>query len=157
MSRTDRVFHEGADCAVVLCGDVLIQVWEGPAHNEVLQKVLAALKSLKAGDFRQRSLFMLNVVSERASPPDAEGRAIAAKFFEYFDFHVNVTEGTGFRAAIIRSVLVAITLLTRVRAKHAVADTVAAGAALLASAGALTSPRDLEAVVEEARHQLRAA
>lgn len=92
----DRVFHEGSDCAAALIGDVLVLVWDGPAHigsavggaqrDAVAQARRAA---------RTKASSVLNIVSERASPPDSAGRAIASKFPEHFDYHVQVAEGWG--------------------------------------------------------------
>lgn len=131
----DRIFHQGHDCAIALSDDVLIQIWEGPAHHDVLKIVLSALQSLRRGPFAARKLFVLHVVAETASPPDRAGRAIAAKFLEHFDLHVNVTEGTGFRSSLIRSAILGIMMLSGTRAKNEVTPSVDAGIDKLIAAG----------------------
>lgn len=153
----DRILYQGQDCAVALCGDVMIQIWDGPAHNRVLRMILGFFQSLKNAEFRARKLYVLHVVSETASPPDAEGRAIAAKFLDYFEFHSNATEGTGFRASLIRSVIVGILFLSRVRAKHAVAASVPDAANVLVAAGCNATVADLESSVVALRTGLRTA
>jgi hypothetical protein len=152
----DRIFHQGHDSAVALCDDVLIQIWEGPAHNDVLKIVLGALQSLRRGPFAARKLFVLHVVAETASPPDAQGRAIAAKFLEHFDLHVNVTEGTGFRASLIRSAILGILMLSGTRAKNEVTASVDAGIDALVAAGCDAKKADLVGVVRELREALPA-
>ena len=143
----DRVLYQSQDCTVALCDDVMIQIWEGPAHNDVLGAILGLFQTLKNGDFHARKLYVLHVVSETASPPDATGRAIAAKFLDYFEFHSNATEGTGFRASVIRSVIVGILFLSRVRTKHAVTASVSEAAQALVAAGCNATARDLELCV----------
>lgn len=150
----DRIFHQGRDCAVALQGDVLLQIWEGPAHNDVLRIVLSALQSLKRGPFAGRKLFVLHVVAETASPPDGPGRAIAAKFLEHFDLHVNVTEGTGFRSSLIRSAIVGILLLSGTRAKNEVTPSVDAGIDKLVAAGCHATRSELTEAVRELREAL---
>lgn len=147
----DRVFHQGRDAAVALCGDVLIQIWEGPAHHDVLRTVANALQSLRRGEFSERRLFVLHVVARTASPPDAEGRKIASRFIGLFDHHVNVTEGSGFRSALIRSALVGISLISGHHADHVVTASVEAGIEALVRAGARASRADLADAVRTLR------
>lgn len=147
----DRVFHQGRDAAVALCGDVLIQVWEGPAHHDVLRTVANALQSLRRNEFSERRLFVLHIVARTASPPDAEGRQIAARFLGLFDHHINVTEGTGFRAALIRSALIGIALISGHRTDHVVTASLDAGLDALAKAGSRTRLADLADAVRTLR------
>jgi hypothetical protein len=150
----DHVFHQGRDCAIALCDDVFIQIWTGPAHHDVLQMVATSLKSLKLDAFKARKLFVLHIVAETASPPDSEGRKIAAKFLPHIHHHVNVTEGTGFRASLIRSVIVGIALLASLRANYEVTASLSAGLDALAKAGCHASRTDLQAAVTELRAKL---
>jgi hypothetical protein len=153
---TDRIVHEGSDCAIALCNDVVIQVWEGPAHHHALKTMLAALQALKVREFASRRLFSLHIVAVTASAPDAEGRAIAAKFLEHLDLHVNVTEGTGFRASLIRMVILGILILSGVRAKHEVTPTLDAGIDALIAGGCRASRSELEEAVRTLREKLSA-
>jgi len=150
-----RVLYQSQDCAIALCDDVMVQIWEGHAHEDVLLNILGFFQSLKKGEFHDRKLYVLHVVAETASPPDAKGRAIAAKFLEYIEFHSNATEGTGFRASLIRSVIVGIIFLSRVRAKHSVSASVPEAARALVAAGCNAETRDLESCVSVLRVDLR--
>ena len=134
----------------------MIQIWDGPAHNDVLQQILGFFQSLKSAEFQARKLYVLHIVSETASPPNAEGRAIAARFLDHIEFRANATEGTGFRAALIRSVIVGIMFLTQVRAKHAVTTSVAEAAQALVAAGCEATASDLETAVLTLRAGSRA-
>lgn len=151
----DRILYENDDCAIALCGDVMIQIWEGPAHNSVLQLLLGFFQSLKNDEFRTRKLYVLHVVGKTASPPDAEGRAIAAKFLGFFEFHANATEGAGFRASLIRSALVGIAFLSRTRTKHAVTASVLDAAKALVAAGCTAAATDLVSSVATLRRSMR--
>lgn len=150
----DRVFYERTDCAGALLGDVLVLMWEGPAHNDVLRRIVGILQDLKRGPFAARKLYVMNVVSPTASPPDAIGRQIAAKFLEHFDYHVNVTEGSDIRTSLIRAVLTGMMLISRVRARHDIADTVPRGIQKLVAAGASAPMNELAAAITSMRGRL---
>lgn len=101
------------DHAVGIWGRTLIQIWRGPATGTASAEVNEIGRSLvAAGSFPATCLFIV----ERGSPPPGEetrknfatfSRDIASRM----GIAVVVSEGGGFRAALVRAVGVALTTL----------------------------------------------
>ena len=83
--------------------------------------ILEVLTRLHATD---RHIQMLACISKTSPMPNTNARKIAARFPEYFDYYVGVHEGTSFRGALVRAVLLGTAMLSRVRARYDIFTTV---------------------------------
>jgi len=101
--------------AVFVVDDVLVQLWEYESPTLAMAAVLGRCVRWKLED-KDRPMWMMSVVGGRSSMPDGKARQIASEFPGYFDRFVMVADGTGFRAAVIRSVLTNMQLLSKVSA-----------------------------------------
>lgn len=142
--------------AVGVVGATLVQIWETAGPDAArMQRILELLRQRRA---TLSASYSIAVVSVASPMPDAEARKVAAAFPEYFDFYVGVHEGTSFRAAMVRAVLVGMAMLGRVRARYEVCSTVEEGVRELAtqSRGAVLETELLRGI-DELRAQSRAA
>jgi hypothetical protein len=114
---------------IAIAGPLLIQLWE------TLQPDAARMSRIEQR-FRELAechprVFMLTVVGEQSPMPDAGARAVASKFPELFTYYVGVHEGSSFRMSIVRSVLVGMSLMSKLRARYDVTDNLDEGIRLL--------------------------
>lgn len=111
--------------AVGVVGSTLIQIWETTGPDAArMQRILELLQQRRA---TLSASYSIAVVSVTSPMPDADARKVAAAFPEYFDFYVGVHEGTSFRMAMVRAVLVGMAMLGRVRARYEVCSTIEEG------------------------------
>ncbi len=134
--------------AVFAVDDVLVQLWEHETATLAMAAVLGRCVRWKLED-PTRPLWMISIVGGRATMPDGKARQIAAELPQYFNTFVMVADGTGFRAAVVRSVLTSMQLLSKVSAATPpVVGNVDAGVQQLvtASGGAVDAARLLSAI-----------
>lgn len=147
--------------AVANWRNVQIQIWEGPMDPGALARELeTAREAFKR--MRQTPLpgplLALGIASVHAAVPDKRGRAIAAQFPAYFDYHVGVHEGPPFRVWLMRTVISAIELASHVKPDYQLVGDVTTACGKLAerSAGSVAADA-LEQVVRQLRSQIAAA
>jgi len=100
---------------VFVVDDVLVQIWEHDAPTVAFAAVLGRCVRWKV-EAPKRPMWMITVVGGRSPMPDSKARQIASEFPEYFAAFVMVADGTGFRAAVVRSVLTNMHLLAKASA-----------------------------------------
>ena len=153
-ARTERIVWNPPSYAVVCVGDVLAQLWETESPTPAFQSILSWCEARKART--SAPLWMITVVGETASMPDADARKIAAKFPSFFTQFVMVTEGAGFRASVVRSVLAGMAMLSSRRTAPHIVATLSEGAQLIGtlSNGAVNATA-LHGQLGEIRSELR--
>lgn len=130
------VIHEAThDHLVVSWERCLAIVWR---QITTVQGVFALDRALREQRDRYHSgLYLLTVVEETAALPDAQARDAVARFLRSASGTVRMSavvhEGTGFRAAAVRSVVTAISHLARLPYPHEIFATVEQAAAWLGS------------------------
>jgi hypothetical protein len=137
--------------AVIAKDNVLAQLWEHHTPSSAMQSILDWCKRRPAGS----PLWMITVVSIETEMPDGRAREIASEFPRYFSSFAMVVEGTGFRVALVRSLLTGMALASPKRVTPLLASTVDEGAALLAreSRGAFDA-HELAATIADVRRQI---
>lgn len=110
----------------------LVVHWQTETTGEAVRE-LANLVSSLASEFG--SLGLLQVIGDRATPPDAATRAALAEMLKENEARLVasavVFEGTGFRASVIRSIVIGISMLSRPKCPHTVFASVPEGVAWL--------------------------
>jgi hypothetical protein len=153
----ERIVWSPPSHGVVVIGDVLVQLWELASPTEAFRSILSWCELRKE---RQPSapLWMITIVGESSTMPDAEARNIAAEFPRFFTEFVMVVEGSGFRASVVRSVLAGMSMLAPRRTAPHIVDGISHGSLLLASLsqGAI-NPNALGTDIGQIRQALRSA
>lgn len=140
---------------VVASGDMLAQLWEREAPAEAFDAILRwCVRRAKATP--GRPLWMIAVSAPGSQMPDAEARAISARFPEFFTAFALVIEGSGFGASAARAVMASMSMMSRRRTRPIIAATVAEGCREMErSSGGALGAAALERFVAEARASLR--
>jgi hypothetical protein len=114
-------------------GPVAIAVWEGCGTLEHAERAARMLRFVARRT--DDPIFGLSVVGPNVPPPDSEVRAVMTdavhKLRSRMGALANVVEGSGFRAAAMRGVLVGMVLLVRPPHPQVVCVTVEEAAAFL--------------------------
>lgn len=151
--RELTITHRGNDLLMATSEHVCIAVWETKPTRDLfeIQKAhLAAAVAREPG----RALFLC-IVSKGAAPPDQEVRDASSKMVASHGQRLAgcalVIEGTGFRAAITRTVLTGIMIVTRAPVPITFHDSVAAGCRWLEARAGGERIRGLTEKIERAR------
>lgn len=152
--RAERIVWNPPAYGVVCVGDVLVQLWETESPTPAFRTILSWCQARK--ERTDAPLWMITVVGENSTMPDAEARRVAAQFPMHFKEFVMVAEGTGFRASVVRSVLAGMAMLSPRRASTHVTSTLSEGVQLLGtlSEGAIHATT-LHGTLGETRAELR--
>jgi hypothetical protein len=117
-----RILRNQADFAIAVYRDVFVLVWR---HDTTMEGCAAVRHDLfEMAQTRPKGLALITIVEELAPMPPAESRQELAKILTDASDHIRasavVFEGTGFRAAAVRSVVVGLTMLARQKFPHKV-------------------------------------
>ena len=150
------------DYALATFRDLYIVIWR---RNTTMASVRAVRRgALAFADQRPKGIALLTIIEEEAPMPPSEPREALALFMRDAGDHIKasgvVFEGTGFRAAAVRSVVVGLTMLARQKYPHKVfaelEETTAWMERELAAVG-LTQPfaaQEVNEAVLSIRHEL---
>ena len=129
-----RFLRSEACHGIALTGRTLIVLWQTETRNEAVGE-LARLLAARAAEVG--SVALLQVIGDGATPPDAAARAALATMLKDNETRIVasavVFEGTGFRASLIRSLVIGISMLSRPKCPHTVFASVSEGVAWLCS------------------------
>jgi eukaryotic-like serine/threonine-protein kinase len=127
-----RVLRADASHGLALTGPIVIVLWENETSSGAVHELAALLATHAAENGR---VALLQVIGERATPPEANVRAALAAMLKDNEARIVasavVFEGTGFRASVIRSIVIGISMLTRPKCPHTVFASVKEGIAWL--------------------------
>ena len=123
-----RILHSEPSHAIAFLERTLVVLWQ----TETRKQAVLELASLLAGLAEEsRGLALMQVIGDHATPPDADTRAALAKMLKANETRIVasavVFEGSGFRASVIRSVVVGIAMLSRPKCPHTVFASTAEG------------------------------
>jgi hypothetical protein len=123
-----HILRTEASHSVAFTGRTLVVLW----HTETSDRAVRELSALLAGQAAETgSVSLLQVIGERATPPDGIARTALATMLKDHEARIVasavVFEGTGFRASVIRSVVVGISMLSRPKCPHTVFASVSEG------------------------------
>ena len=112
----------------------MVVLWQTVTSREAVRE----LASLVAGHAAETGgVGLLQIIGERATPPDASVRDALAAMLKENEARIVasavVFEGTGFRASVIRSIVIGISMLSRPKCPHTVFASVNEGVAWLGS------------------------
>ncbi len=119
-----RILHREASHGIAFVGRTLVVLWEAETRARAVAELAARLPALAA---ESGSLALLQVIGDHALPPDGAARAALAALLKANDTRLVVFEGTGFRASVIRSVVIGISMLSRPKFPHTVFASTTAG------------------------------
>lgn len=149
------------DYALASYRDCFICIWR---HETTMEGTGAVRReTLGFGETRPKGIALLTIVEEGAPMPPTEARQSLAHFMRDASDHIKVSgvvfEGTGFRAAAVRSVVVGLTMLARQKYPHKVFGNLSETAEWMAAelGGRLEnsfSAHELEQAVNELRAQI---
>jgi eukaryotic-like serine/threonine-protein kinase len=145
---------------VALAGHTLVVLWLGETSKQAVRELRTQLENHAAENGR---VALLQVIGERAIPPDGEARAALAAMLKDNEARIVasavVFEGSGFRASVIRSIVVGISMLTRPKCPHTVFASVSEGitwlSVQLGSNDAARHATDMQLAVDKLRANVR--
>ncbi|HEX2673947.1 MAG TPA: hypothetical protein VHM25_23890 [Polyangiaceae bacterium] len=129
-----RLLRTESSHGIALSGRTLVVLWQTDTSREAVRE----LASLLAGHAAEMgNVGLLQVIGEGATSPDGDVRAALAAMLKENEARIVasavVFEGTGFRASVIRSIVVGISMLSRPKCPHVVFASVNEGTAWLSS------------------------
>jgi len=129
-----RLLRTESSHGIALSGPTVVVLWQTDTRSEAVQE-LASLVAAQAAE--TGSVALLQVIGERATAPDASVRAALAAMLKANEARIVassvVFEATGFRASLIRSIVIGISMLSRPSCPHSVFSSVNEGIAWLSS------------------------
>jgi len=152
-----RILRSEASHGIAFVGRTLVVHWQTETRGEAV----AELASLLAGQADEAgSIALLQVIGDQAIPPDGPTRAALAAMLKANETRIIasavVFEATGFRASVIRSIVIGISMLSRPKCPHTVFESTSAGSAWLSQhLKASGSPHHAVEVIELAIDRLR--
>ena len=117
-----HIVHVEKDYALASFGDVFIVIWR---H----ETTISGAEAVRSGCFefaktRPQGIVLLTIIEERAPMPPADPRSHLATFMRDASDIIKasgvVFEGSGFRAAAVRSVVISLTMLAGQKYPHKV-------------------------------------
>jgi hypothetical protein len=117
-----KIVHVEKDYALASLGDVFIVIWR---HETSLSGTEAVRREcFEFAKSRPEGIALLTIIEERAPMPPAEPRSQLASFMRDASDIIKasgvVFEGSGFRAAAVRSVVISLTMLAGQKYPHKV-------------------------------------
>jgi hypothetical protein len=150
-----------ASHAIAFTGRALVVLWQTETRAQAVVELATLLGSYAT---ELGSVGLLQVIGDHATPPDSATRAALASMLKAHETRIVasavVFEGVGFRASMIRSIVIGISMLSRPKCPHTVFASTKEGIAWLS--GQLDdSPRDcadqLRLAVERLRQRVTVA
>lgn len=126
---TMDIRHTDANCSVVTHGSCFIVIW----HNDTELSAVRRLSEIFRGfiDQQPSKVTFLTIVDAGAPVPSSEARTALASFMSQAGERIGASavifEGSGFRAAAVRSVVTGLTMLARQGYPHKVFATLTEG------------------------------
>lgn len=129
-----RLLRTESSHGFALSGRTLVVLWQTDTRIEAVRE----LSSLLAGHATEMgNVGLLQVIGEGATSPDGNVRAALAAMLKENEARISasavVFEATGFRASVIRSIVVGISMLSRPKCPHTVFASVNEGTAWLSA------------------------
>lgn len=110
-----------ASHGIALCGRALVVLWQGETRLQAVRE-LATLLANQAAE--SGSVGLLQVIGDHAISPDGAARAALAEMLKANENRIVASavafEGVGFRASMIRSIVIGISMLSRPKCPHTV-------------------------------------
>lgn len=156
--RTAEIKYSDPDMSLATWEDTFILIWH---RNTTVSGVTTLERSLNEfAPTRPKGIGLVTVVEESAPMPPSDARDALAQFLERASSHIKVSavafEGSGFRAAAVRSVVAGLTMVARQSYPHKVFASVEEGAAWMSpQMPNPTSAKDLSEAVAELRQRLK--
>lgn len=121
-SANSHIIHAEQDYALATLDDIFVLIWR---HETTMAGAEALRRECFAfGESRPQGIVLLTIIEERAPMPQSEPRAAIATFLRDASPFIKasgvVFEGTGFRAAAVRSVVISLTMLAGQKYPHKV-------------------------------------
>ncbi len=154
-----RILRSEASHAIAFAGQALVAYWQTETREQAVTELATLLADL-AAEFG--SLVLLQVIGDQATPPDGAARAALAAMLKANETRIIasavVFEGTGFRAAMVRSIVIGISMPSRPKCPHAVFASTKAGvdwlcSQLRASGGPRDSADSMQLAIERLRQR----
>jgi hypothetical protein len=158
-----RILRNEPSHGIAFTGRTLVVHWQTETHASAVIELATLLASLAA---ECGSLALLQVIGEKAIPPDGSARAALASMLKSNEARIIasavVFEATGFRAALIRSIVSSISMLSGHKCAHVVFGSTTEGiewlrAQIKANAGAHQSADSLQVAIAQLRERARVA
>ncbi len=129
-----RILRSDTCHAIALAGRTLVVHWHTETRREAVLELAALLARLAS---ESGSLGLLQVIGDQATPPDGPTRSALAAMLKNNETRIVasavVFEGAGFRASVIRSIVIGISMLSRPKCPHMVFASTSAGIAWLSA------------------------
>jgi len=116
-----RILRSEASHGIAVSGRTLIVLWQTETRCQAVVELAALLASHAA---ELGSLALLQVIGDHATSPDSATRAALAEMLKANETRIVasavVFEAVGFRASLIRSIVIGISMLSRPKFPHTV-------------------------------------
>jgi len=116
-----RILRSEASHGIALSGRTLIVLWQTETRTQAVHE-LAALLASQAAEFGNVGL--LQVIGDQAISPDGAARTALAEMLKANEAGIVASavafEGVGFRASMVRSIVIGISMLSRPQCPHTV-------------------------------------
>ena len=127
-----RLLRTESSHGIAITGRTVVALWQTETTIEAVRELASVLAGHAA---ESGGAGLLQVIDERATPPDGNTRVALAAMLKDNEARIVasavVFEGSGFRASVVRSVVIGITMLTRPKCPHTVFASVNEGIAWL--------------------------
>jgi len=152
-----RILRNEASHGIAFVGRTLVVHWQTETQGQAVAELASLLASLAN---ESGSVALLQVIGDQATSPDGATRAALAAMLKANETRIIasavVFEATGFRASMIRSIVIGISMLSRPKCPHTVFESTNAGSAWLSQhLKASGSPHHSPEVIELAINRLR--
>jgi hypothetical protein len=154
-----RILRSEVSHGIAFVGRTLVVHWQTETRGQAVGDLATLLAGLAA---ERGSLGLLQVIGEQAVPPDAATRAKLAAMLKDNETRIIasavVFEGAGFRASVIRSIVIGISMLSRPKCPHTVFESTTAGSQWLsgqlnASGGPGQSAESMQLAIDQLRQR----
>src|SRR3954469_1555921 len=116
-----QILRSDTSHGIAFVGRTLVVLWQTETRAEAVAD-LATLLAGRAAEFG--SVALLQVIGDQANPPDSAVRGALATMLKHNEQRIVasavVFEGAGFRASVVRSVVIGISMLSRPKCPHTV-------------------------------------
>ena len=159
-----RILHSEPSHAIAFLERTLVVLWQTETRKQAVLELGSLLAGLAGLAEESRGLALIQVIGDHATPPDSDTRAALAAMLKANETRIIasavVFEGSGFRASVIRSVVVGISLLSRPKCPHTVFASTADGLAWLSghmksSNAPHYSPERVRLAIDDLRQRTR--
>ena len=158
-----RLLRSEATHSIAFTGRALVVFWKTETREQAVNELSSMIAGLAA---ECGPVGLLQVIDDHAIPPESATRAALARMLKNNETRIIasavVFEGAGFRASVVRSIVIGISMLSRPQCPHMIFATANEGIAWLSARLSERRSSDhvasgMQLAVEQLRQRMRLA